>query len=373
MKKQLFLIGMLLIGGISSAMANGFCEETTTGTPSEMIKNKTDKILEISDTTAPTPPTINLLRTSSSTIQISLGGSTDNVGVTGYVVYKDGVSVGPTTSSTYTIKNLTPFKSYKITVKAKDAAGNLSAVSNTITFTTPGEFGNYCSIGSSNPNDVRLGNLELGGKILNYTDFTGGFKDFTSISAKLTKGMSYPLSSYFRFSESYTGYDIYFTAYIDYNQNNIFESGEKVVSSQISNDSLQDMVEYITVPTNAPSGFTRMRVIVNKISNTNVCGTNPGGQAADYLVNITSGSTAKMALTPDVKDQNPQDIKLYPNPVKDILNISNVTSEEYIIFDMTGKILLSGKLDRGTVNVSSLLKGTYMIQLGDKAKKFIKQ
>ncbi|PIF45790.1 putative secreted protein (Por secretion system target) [Chryseobacterium sp. 52] len=66
------------------------------------------------------------------------------------------------------------------------------------------------------------------------------------------------------------------------------------------------------------------------------------------------------------------DIKIYPNPVKDVLNISNTTSEDYKIFDMTGKVISSGKLERGSVNVSKLIKGAYIIQIGEITKRFIK-
>ncbi|WP_223607954.1 zinc-dependent metalloprotease [Chryseobacterium sp. OSA05B] len=66
------------------------------------------------------------------------------------------------------------------------------------------------------------------------------------------------------------------------------------------------------------------------------------------------------------------DVKVYPNPVKDVLNISNTTSEDYKIFDMTGKLILSGKLERGSVNVSELTQGAYVIQVGETVKRFIK-
>ncbi|SFN35760.1 Por secretion system C-terminal sorting domain-containing protein [Chryseobacterium oleae] len=66
------------------------------------------------------------------------------------------------------------------------------------------------------------------------------------------------------------------------------------------------------------------------------------------------------------------DIKVYPNPVKDVLNISNTTSEEYKIFDMSGKVISSGKLERGSVNVSKLIKGAYVILIGETTKRFIK-
>jgi len=60
------------------------------------------------------------------------------VGVTGYDVYRGGTllkSLGVTTS--YADTTVAPSTSYSYTVKAKDAAGNISPVSNTATVTTP--------------------------------------------------------------------------------------------------------------------------------------------------------------------------------------------------------------------------------------------
>jgi hypothetical protein len=49
---------------------------------------------------------------------------------------------------------------------------------------------------------------------------------------------------------------------------------------------------------------------------------------------------------------------------KDILNISNTTNEDYKIFDMGGKLINSGKLERGGKCKRSY-KGAYMIQIGE--------
>lgn len=67
------------------------------------------------------------------------------------------------------------------------------------------------------------------------------------------------------------------------------------------------------------------------------------------------------------------EIKLYPNPVKDILTLSNTKNEEYKIYDMSGKLAMEGNLQGGTLNVSRLVKGTYVIQVGKFAKRFIKK
>jgi len=88
----------------------------------------------------PDPPSApgNLRSTGSTANSVSLAwnASTDNIGVTGYIVYSGGDQVGEATGTSTTISGLTANKSYPFTVKATDDAGNLSAASNQITVTT---------------------------------------------------------------------------------------------------------------------------------------------------------------------------------------------------------------------------------------------
>lgn len=90
------------------------------------------------DTIAPSAPT-NLIVTSTTdkSATLSWTASTDNVGVTGYDVYQGTTLVqANVTGTTATLNNLTCATTYSFSVKAKDAAGNLSAFSNTATATT---------------------------------------------------------------------------------------------------------------------------------------------------------------------------------------------------------------------------------------------
>ncbi|WP_339314231.1 discoidin domain-containing protein [Paenibacillus sp. FSL R10-2734] len=89
------------------------------------------------DTQAPSTP-VNLTATavSSSGVNLSWTASTDNVGVTGYEIYRGGSLVGNTVTTSYSDTGLTAATAYSYTVKAKDAAGNVSAASNTATATT---------------------------------------------------------------------------------------------------------------------------------------------------------------------------------------------------------------------------------------------
>ncbi|NJK87033.1 MAG: fibronectin type III domain-containing protein, partial [Bacteroidales bacterium] len=82
------------------------------------------------DTQAPTVPTgLASSSVAQTSFTLSWTASTDNVGVTAYEVFKGGVSVGTTASTTMNITGLTCGTAYSMTVKARDAAGNTSAAS----------------------------------------------------------------------------------------------------------------------------------------------------------------------------------------------------------------------------------------------------
>ncbi|MEU8246795.1 glycosyl hydrolase family 18 protein [Nonomuraea sp. NPDC048916] len=94
------------------------------------------------DTTAPSVPG-NLRSTgvSSSSVSLAWNASTDNVGVTGYGVYRGGTLVTTVTGTSYTDGGLSANTAYTYTVRARDAAGNQSANSNQVTATTTGDGG----------------------------------------------------------------------------------------------------------------------------------------------------------------------------------------------------------------------------------------
>jgi len=89
------------------------------------------------DTTPPSAPTgLTATAASSSQINLSWTASTDNVAVTGYLVYRGPTLVGSPTATSYSDTGLSASTSYSYTVKATDAAANLSAASNTASATT---------------------------------------------------------------------------------------------------------------------------------------------------------------------------------------------------------------------------------------------
>ncbi len=88
----------------------------------------------IGDTQAPSIPTKVKSNVTDVTAQLSWDASTDNVGVTGYAIYRDAVKVGTTTNLTYSEDKLAP-AIYTYSITAFDAVGNESAKSSTVTAT----------------------------------------------------------------------------------------------------------------------------------------------------------------------------------------------------------------------------------------------
>jgi len=89
------------------------------------------------DVTAPTAPAnVHVVSTTTSSITLDWDNSTDNVGVTGYDVYVNGVKKYSNTSSDIVADNLNPATSYSFTVQAHDLANNFSAFSTAVNGTT---------------------------------------------------------------------------------------------------------------------------------------------------------------------------------------------------------------------------------------------
>ena len=89
------------------------------------------------DTEAPSAPS-NLTASNilDDSFEVSWDAATDNIGVYDYLVYVDDAYSQSTATTSITLTNLIPETSYNITVKARDAASNLSDASNILNVAT---------------------------------------------------------------------------------------------------------------------------------------------------------------------------------------------------------------------------------------------
>jgi len=90
-----------------------------------------------SDTTPPSTPTnLSSSTVTSTSATILWSASTDNVGVSGYRIFRNSTQIGTSTQTSYTDGGLSPSMAYTYTVSAYDAANNTSPQSQGLVVTT---------------------------------------------------------------------------------------------------------------------------------------------------------------------------------------------------------------------------------------------
>ncbi|MEV6201088.1 carbohydrate binding domain-containing protein [Streptomyces sp. NPDC051771] len=89
------------------------------------------------DTQAPSAPTgLQVASKTASAVTLAWTAASDDVGVTGYDVYQGSTKVSTATGTSATVGGLAPSTAYTFTVKARDAAGNVSPASAPVTVST---------------------------------------------------------------------------------------------------------------------------------------------------------------------------------------------------------------------------------------------
>ena len=130
----------------SAAAATGSATVTVSGTGGGLTRT-VQLALAVSDapaadTTAPSAPGApTATATTSSSVTLAWAASTDNVGVAGYDVYRGAALAASATTTSATVTGLAAGASYTFTVRARDAAGNVSPPSPSLTVTTQGSGG----------------------------------------------------------------------------------------------------------------------------------------------------------------------------------------------------------------------------------------
>jgi chitodextrinase len=148
-KKFVFLCALLLVGVASaspgvvsttqnSATVEGLAcgskyrfeirEYTASGELSSTADSVDAQTKSCPDTQAPSAPSgLATTGASQTSISVSWTASTDDVGIAGYDLYRDGTKVDSASATSYTFGGLSCGKSYALAVEARDAAGNRSA------------------------------------------------------------------------------------------------------------------------------------------------------------------------------------------------------------------------------------------------------
>ncbi len=337
------------------------------------------------DTQAPTAPSnLTASNITETTVDLSWTASTDNVGVTGYDVYENNSKIGTVTGTSTQITGLSPATTYSFYVKAKDAAGNVSAASNTVTVTTlssstgGGMPTGYCSSKGNNANYEWIDYVGIG-SISNSTGSNGGYADFTNLSTNLNRGGSYTLTISAGFA-SYS-YTEYWTIYIDWNRDgDFYDTGEEVAKGYSSSSG--NLTATINVPSDASLGTTRMRVSMKYNSYQTPCETFSYGEVEDYALVIGTGfaynNFAGVSGEPLSDNGKVAGYDVYPVPFSNELTIYSPNTGDgitYQIVDVMGKVVKSGKITSNVehINTANLSNGVYVIRIDDGQKTIIRK
>lgn len=124
------------ISGLSPSASYSFAI-TARDAAGNVSAQSTVLIVNTPDSNPPGTPTgLSASNITTSSFTLSWTASSDNVGVTGYDVYRNGTLLETVTGTTFGITGLTPSTTYSMTVRAKDAAGNVSSASTPYPVTT---------------------------------------------------------------------------------------------------------------------------------------------------------------------------------------------------------------------------------------------
>lgn len=185
------------------------------------------------------------------------------------------------TNNTYEITDLDVFTEYEIEVRSKcDDGGEPSEYSSAVTFSTSGL--DYCDSYSNNARaDYHISNVSL--NTINNTSTESTYSDFTNIGTELIAGDTYTISIS---TGADANYSVYYSVWIDYNGNGVFDSEELVAN--IWNTALNTATSTFTVPSNISPLSTTMRVSLSSSSYPGPCNIGNIGEVEDYAIHIRS-------------------------------------------------------------------------------------
>lgn len=327
------------------------------------------------DTQAPTAPASLASTTKTSTsISLSWTASTDNVAVTGYDVYANSALKTTVSGTTATITGLTASTSYSIYVKAKDAAGNASASSNTISVTTNSSgtgtatdllFSEYIE-GSGNNKALEIANNT--GSSVNLSAYTikkqtngsGSWSTGLALSGTLTTGSKFVIvnSSMSSSCFSTSAANISTTATeLTFNGNDavgLFKNGVLIDIIGTFNGGTSNFAIDVTL---------RRKSTVTSPSTT----FNLSAQWDSFSQDTCNNLASKMVEIAEIEEKvSTDEIAIYPNPSDGNFNIGYGSSTSYSIeiISFTGqKVFEKQNTSDSEISVRNLPKGIYVVQI----------
>ncbi|OUD36338.1 endonuclease [Flavobacterium sp. FPG59] len=335
------------------------------------------------DTTAPSTPT-SLTSTAKTTTSVTLAwnASTDNVGVTGYNVYVNGVLRTTVTTLNTVVSSLTAATSYTFTVRARDAVGNLSATSNALTVVTNSNststelmFSEYIE-GSSNNKALEIANktsaaINLSAySIRRQTNGAGAWSAGLALSGTISSGGKYTIVNSLMASSCYpTGSANLSTSATEmtFNGNDavgLFKNGVLIdiigtFNGGTANFSIDETIRRKATVT-APS------TTFNKATQWDVF-------ALDTCSNLGSRTTSKTPKNSINTATNT--VEIYPNPSRGTFSVTNANTIYSIeVYSILGQKTYSlENTTQSEITIPNSTPGTYLVRLQIDSNEIVKK
>lgn len=322
------------------------------------------------DTEPPSIPTnLAVTGTTSSTVSLSWTASTDNIGVTAYEIYLDGVFQTAVIGTSATINGLASSTTYNFYVIARDAAGNLSTASNSVNATTQAGSGG--------------------------TPTTCGTENFSTIPNQTSTSYT---------TNTWTNAGITWTATDSRTDQTLNGVSVLLRNGSLTSSEITGGIGSLTVTTKQI--FSGSPGTFNLLINGNMVGTIPFSTtsktttipniniANNILISISDNSTSGNSTVSRVafddlswtcysvplstENSSKQKINIYPNPVKNnLLNVNGDHLEKIKrieIYNMNGMLVQVAEKPFTTKNyilLKNLPKGAYVLRYENNAIKFI--
>lgn len=344
----------------------------------------------VADSQAPSSPSnLTLGTVTSSSIALSWTASTDNIGVSGYDVYMNSTLKTSTVGTSVTINSLSPSTTYNFYIIAKDAAGNTSTASNTISGTTSASSGGG---GTTPGNELYISEYYEGlgnNKVLEITNPTSSVIALSNYSIKkqangagswtnelVLSGNLNPNATLVLKNAS-TALSCTFTAQsvtnapLDFNGNDpigLFKSGTLIdilgTFNSIANFAIDlDLRKKINTPSTTFN--------ISEWDSYTITSTAPN---CDNLGIVNPSSTLSTLPIKDIE------FTIYPNPVKNgeiFFSGANLKNIKFLeIYSTDGKLIKKINhpfIKNNSIKVSELPKGIYLIKTDTNSHKVILQ
>lgn len=320
------------------------------------------------DTQAPTTVTnLSISGKTTNSISLTWNASTDNVAVTSYDVYMNGSLKSNVTSTSTTITGLNPSTNYSFYVKAKDAAGNASANSATVSGTTnasttpPANCVNetFETIPTASASSYTTKTWTNGGIIWTATDSRSDqtisnkaitVRDGSLKSSSFGNGISsLTVTTQLKFSGTSGTF-------------NVLVNGVNVGTIPYSTTATTTTINNINV-----SGNVVLTLVNNSTSNR---------VAIDNLVWTCSAGSARQSIV-SAENTELKELQVYPNPISNneiFVKGKTENIQKAEIYNLQGKVMqtISQPFKNGkSIKVNQLPQGIYILKLDETSLKFL--